>query len=90
MGRIRLIERAHAKGREVGLCGQPPSDHPGFAAFLVDAGLDSISVSLDMLEPKASNQLEDPIVLPKKEAAINWCPNATDHALSAVSHGVAC
>ena len=43
----QLIERAHAKGREVGLCGQAPSDHPGFAAFLVEAGIDSISVSPD-------------------------------------------
>ena len=35
-----------------------------------------------MLEPKASNQMEDPIVLAKKEAAINWCVNASDHAIS--------
>jgi len=35
-----------------------------------------------MLEPKASNQMVDPVVLAKKEAAINWCINATDHALS--------
>ncbi len=35
-----------------------------------------------MLEPKASNQMEDPIVLAKKEAAINWCRNASVHAAS--------
>jgi pyruvate,water dikinase len=42
-----LIERAHRSGREVGLCGQAPSDHPSFARFLVDAGIDSISVTPD-------------------------------------------
>ena len=33
-----------------------------------------------MLEPKASNQMEDEIVLAKKEAAIKWCKNASDYA----------
>ncbi|MBI3343862.1 MAG: DEAD/DEAH box helicase family protein [Gammaproteobacteria bacterium] len=33
-----------------------------------------------MLEPKASNQLNDPIVLAKKDAAVKWCVNASDHA----------
>jgi pyruvate,water dikinase len=42
-----LIERAHAHDRPVGLCGQAPSDHPDFAAFLVEAGIDSISVTPD-------------------------------------------
>ncbi len=35
-----------------------------------------------MLEPKASNQMDDPVVLAKKEAAIKWCVNASDHAAS--------
>jgi pyruvate,water dikinase len=43
----RLIAAAHRKGRKVGLCGQAPSDHPEFAAFLVEAGIDSISVNPD-------------------------------------------
>jgi pyruvate, water dikinase len=42
-----LVERAHAKGRKVGLCGQRPSDDPEFAAFLVRAGIDSVSVTPD-------------------------------------------
>jgi pyruvate,water dikinase len=47
---IRLtIERAHKKGIKVGLCGQAPSDHPEFARFLADAGIDSISVTSDAL-----------------------------------------
>ncbi|GAA0851236.1 hypothetical protein GCM10009113_34540 [Marinobacter szutsaonensis] len=43
----RLIETAHQNGREVGLCGQAPSDHPEFAAFLVNCGIDFLSVSPD-------------------------------------------
>jgi len=42
-----LIERAHRQKRKVGLCGQAPSDDPQFAAFLVEAGIDSISVNPD-------------------------------------------
>jgi pyruvate,water dikinase len=42
-----LIERAHEAGRPVGLCGQAPSDDPAFAEFLVEAGIDSISVNPD-------------------------------------------
>jgi pyruvate,water dikinase len=43
----RVISEAHACGAKVGLCGQAPSDRPRFAAFLVDCGIDSISVSPD-------------------------------------------
>lgn len=42
-----VIESAHSAGAKVGLCGQAPSDHPDFAAFLVDCGIDSISVTPD-------------------------------------------
>jgi pyruvate,water dikinase len=44
-----VIERAHRKGRKVGLCGQAPSDHPEFARFLAEQGIDSISVTPDAL-----------------------------------------
>jgi pyruvate,water dikinase len=43
----QVIEKAHALGRKVGLCGQAPSDHPDFAAFLVKVGIDSVSVNPD-------------------------------------------
>jgi pyruvate,water dikinase len=43
----RSIEQAHAAGAKVGLCGQAPSNHPAFAEFLVDCGIDSISVTPD-------------------------------------------
>jgi pyruvate,water dikinase len=42
-----VIERAHRSGCEVGLCGQAPSDHPDFARLLVEARIDSISVTPD-------------------------------------------
>jgi len=42
-----LIEEAHRAARKVGICGQAPSDYPEFAAFLVERGIDSISLSPD-------------------------------------------
>lgn len=42
-----VIAAAHKAGAKIGLCGQAPSDHPDFAAFLVQCGIDSISVSPD-------------------------------------------
>ena len=47
----RLIEdvilRAHAADRPVGICGQGPSNHPDFAEFLVQRGIDSLSLNPD-------------------------------------------
>ncbi|MGE0060298.1 MAG: phosphoenolpyruvate synthase, partial [Dehalococcoidia bacterium] len=42
-----LIKRAHQVGAKVGICGQAPSDYPDFAAWLVEAGIDSISLNPD-------------------------------------------
>ncbi|MBV8273477.1 MAG: phosphoenolpyruvate synthase [Cupriavidus sp.] len=42
-----VIAEAHRAGVHVGLCGQAPSDHPAFASFLVECGIDSVSVSPD-------------------------------------------
>ncbi|WP_456426487.1 phosphoenolpyruvate synthase [Rhodocaloribacter sp.] len=42
-----VIRRAHVAGRPVGICGQAPSDYPDFAAFLVEAGIDSMSLNPD-------------------------------------------
>lgn len=47
----RLITEAHAVGCKVGICGQAPSDHPEFAEFLVQAGIDSISLNPDSVVP---------------------------------------
>lgn len=43
----KVIAEAGAAGAKIGLCGQAPSDHPEFAEFLVECGIDSISVSPD-------------------------------------------
>lgn len=42
-----VMKEAHKAGAKVGLCGQGPSDHPAFAEFLVECGIDSISVTPD-------------------------------------------
>ena len=44
----RAIAGAHAGGRKIGICGQAPSDYPEFARFLVEQGIDSISVNPDV------------------------------------------
>ena len=44
-----LIRVAHRYGRKVGICGQAPSDYPEFASFLVDEGIDSLSLNPDAL-----------------------------------------
>jgi pyruvate,water dikinase len=42
-----VIRKAHEAGVKVGICGQAPSNYPEFAAFLVEAGIDSISLNPD-------------------------------------------
>jgi len=42
-----LIEAGKETGRKVGICGQAPSDFPDFAQFLVELGIDSISLIPD-------------------------------------------
>jgi pyruvate,water dikinase len=44
-----VIQKAQAKGRKVGICGQAPSDYPEFARFLVEQGIDSISLNPDVV-----------------------------------------
>ncbi|MGD9039678.1 MAG: phosphoenolpyruvate synthase [Desulfobacteraceae bacterium] len=47
----RLVEQvinvAKKKGRKIGICGQAPSDFPDFADFLVESGIDSMSLIPD-------------------------------------------
>ena len=43
----QVIVAAHEADAKVGLCGQAPSDYPEFAEFLIECGIDSISVSPD-------------------------------------------
>jgi len=41
------IKAAKAKGAYIGICGQGPSDHADFAAWLVDQGIDTVSLNPD-------------------------------------------
>lgn len=41
------ILAARKAGKYVGICGQGPSDHPDFAAWLVEQGIDSVSLNPD-------------------------------------------
>ena len=43
----RVIAAAKKYGRKIGICGQAPSDFPEFAEFLVEQGIDSISLNPD-------------------------------------------
>ena len=43
----RVITEARSAGAKIGICGQAPSDYPDFSAFLIECGIDSISVSPD-------------------------------------------
>jgi pyruvate,water dikinase len=54
-----LIKTAHAHGRKVGICGQAPSDYPDFAAFLVEHGIDSISLNPDSVVRTKQRILEE-------------------------------
>jgi len=59
------IAAAKKHNRKVGICGQAPSDYPEFAQFLVEQGIDSISLNPDsvlktMLEvAKVEQQLDN-------------------------------
>jgi pyruvate, water dikinase len=44
-----VIEKAKKNGRKIGICGQAPSDYPEFAKFLVELGIDSMSLNPDSL-----------------------------------------
>lgn len=63
-----LIERAHGCGTPVGICGQAPSDYPDFAAFLIEKGIDSISLSADSIVPvmRRLAGIESPEPLPSR------------------------
>lgn len=41
------IDACKKRGKYVGICGQGPSDHPDFAKWLIDEGIDTISLNPD-------------------------------------------
>ena len=55
-----VIEVAKKKGKKIGICGQAPSDFPDFAEFLVECGIDSMSLIPDTV-------IKTRLVVAKKE-----------------------
>ncbi|MCS7199708.1 MAG: phosphoenolpyruvate synthase [Caldimicrobium sp.] len=45
----QVIDIAKKKGKKIGICGQAPSDFPDFAEFLVECGIDSMSLTPDTI-----------------------------------------
>jgi pyruvate,water dikinase len=41
------IKTARAKGKYIGICGQGPSDHPDLAEWLMEQGIESVSLNPD-------------------------------------------
>jgi pyruvate,water dikinase len=54
----QAIAAARAAGRKIGICGQAPSDYPEFARFLVEQGIDSISLNPDVVVRTTLDLLE--------------------------------
>ncbi len=65
---IRLaVEGAKRNGRHSGLCGQAPSDYPEMAEYLVEIGIDSMSLNPDTILKTIRLVLESEQRLQKKE-----------------------
>ncbi|MHB8455303.1 MAG: phosphoenolpyruvate synthase [Acidiferrobacterales bacterium] len=43
----QAIQACHKAGKYIGICGQGPSDHPDLAKWLMDEGIDSVSLNPD-------------------------------------------
>ncbi len=52
------IQAAKATGRKIGICGQAPSDYPEFVRFLIEQGIDSISLNPDTVIKTTVDVLE--------------------------------
>jgi pyruvate,water dikinase len=80
---LRLaIVGARRNGRHVGICGQAPSDYPEVAAYLVEQGIDSISLNPDSLIRTIRMLLE-------VEHRLGIAPRAVEPAVSG-KQGPAC
>ena len=66
------ITACRRAGKYIGICGQGPSDHPDFAEWLVDQGIESLSLNPDtaldtwlrLAERSRVQALENPQVIP--------------------------
>lgn len=45
----QIVHKCKEKGKYIGICGQAPSDYPEFAQFLVDEGIESMSLNPDTI-----------------------------------------
>jgi pyruvate,water dikinase len=52
------IDAAKRNGKKIGICGQAPSDYPEFAEFLVERGINSISLNPDTVIQTTQTILE--------------------------------
>ncbi len=69
----QAVTGARRNGRHVAICGQAPSDHPEIAAFLVDLGIDALSLNPDSVLQTTLAVLEierkqQPVGVPPGEA----------------------
>jgi len=71
---VQAIQGAHRAGRPIGLCGQAPSDYPEFARFLVESGIDSMSLNPDAVLSTV------PVVLAAEAAAAGSGGSSTEFA----------
>jgi pyruvate,water dikinase len=46
-----VIRACRERGKYIGICGDAPSTYPEFARFLIEAGIESISLSPDAVFP---------------------------------------
>jgi pyruvate,water dikinase len=58
-----VIKSAKKKGKKIGICGQAPSDFPEFTEFLVECGIDSISLNPDTV-------IKTRLLVAKKEKSV--------------------
>ena len=63
----QVIKVCREKHRKIGICGQAPSDYPEFAQFLVEQGIDSISLNPDTV-------LKTSLAILEKERALAKAP----------------
>ncbi|MEM1718764.1 MAG: putative PEP-binding protein, partial [Thermosphaera sp.] len=68
-----IIEKAHSKGATVSICGQAPSVYPEIVEFLVEAGIDSMSVNPDAVisTRRLVASIERKILLKRLENVMN-------------------
>jgi pyruvate,water dikinase len=64
-----IIESAKKNNKKVGICGQAPSDYPEFAEFLVECGIDSISLNPDTVIKTTDRilQMEKELGIPRRK-----------------------